>query len=163
RRRDRAARAPRPVQEAAARRPPAPPGGPMTARRVLRVDPIACDGHGLCAELFPERIHLDDWGFPIVDDEPVPPALETHARRAGDGTPRRDDEHVVSGIATIRFESMGCEVVVAGASADEASAVERLFHARELTFSRFVPRSELNRVNACAGRPVAASRDFVSM
>jgi len=26
----------------------------------LRVDPIACTGHGLCAELFPERIWLDD-------------------------------------------------------------------------------------------------------
>lgn len=48
----------------------------------LRVDPIACDGHGLCAELFPERITLDDWGFPIVDASPVPPELEAHARRA---------------------------------------------------------------------------------
>ena len=26
----------------------------------LRVDPISCDGHGLCAELFPERVSLDD-------------------------------------------------------------------------------------------------------
>ena len=24
--------------------------------RVLHVDPIACDGHGFCAELFQERI-----------------------------------------------------------------------------------------------------------
>ena len=36
----------------------------------LRVDPIACDGHGLCAELFPERIRLDDWGFPILAGVP---------------------------------------------------------------------------------------------
>jgi ferredoxin len=50
--------------------------------KTLRVDPIACDGHGLCAELFPEWIHLDDWGFPIVDGRPVPPGLEDHARRA---------------------------------------------------------------------------------
>jgi ferredoxin len=50
--------------------------------KTLRVDPIACDGHGLCAELFPEWIHLDDWGFPIVDGRPVPPGLEEHARRA---------------------------------------------------------------------------------
>ena len=50
--------------------------------RVLRVDPIACDGHGLCAELFPERVMLDDWGFPIIDDSPVPAGLERHARRA---------------------------------------------------------------------------------
>ena len=50
--------------------------------KVLRVDPIACDGHGLCAELFPERVRLDDWGYPIVDPEPIPAALEAHARRA---------------------------------------------------------------------------------
>lgn len=48
----------------------------------LRVDPIACDGHGLCAELFPERISLDDWGFPIVDSAAVPASLEAVARRA---------------------------------------------------------------------------------
>ena len=44
--------------------------------QVLRVNPIACDGHGLCAELFPERIKLDEWGYPIVDPTPIPPELE---------------------------------------------------------------------------------------
>jgi ferredoxin len=48
----------------------------------LRVDPIVCEGHGLCAELFPERISLDDWGYPIVDPEPIPRSLGGHARRA---------------------------------------------------------------------------------
>jgi ferredoxin len=48
----------------------------------IRVNPIACDGRGLCAELFPERIVLDDWGYPIVDETPIPPSLEHHARRA---------------------------------------------------------------------------------
>jgi ferredoxin len=48
----------------------------------LHVDPIACDGHGLCAELFPEWIEADDWGYPIINPGPVPPALEGHARRA---------------------------------------------------------------------------------
>jgi ferredoxin len=48
----------------------------------LRVNPIACDGHGLCAELLPERIELDEWGYPIVDDAAVPGSLEVHARRA---------------------------------------------------------------------------------
>lgn len=47
----------------------------------LVVDPIACDGHGLCAELLPERITLDDWGYPIVDRS-IPPALHEHAVRA---------------------------------------------------------------------------------
>ncbi|HEY5293967.1 MAG TPA: ferredoxin [Gaiellaceae bacterium] len=49
---------------------------------VLRIDPIACDGHGLCAELFPERVALDDWGYPIIDSHPIPRQLEPHARRA---------------------------------------------------------------------------------
>jgi ferredoxin len=48
----------------------------------LRVNPIACDGHGLCAELLPERISLDDWGYPIVEPGSVPRKLEGHARRA---------------------------------------------------------------------------------
>ena len=47
----------------------------------LRLAPIACDGHGLCAELFPEGIALDDWGYPIVEGL-VPPALEKQAGRA---------------------------------------------------------------------------------
>jgi ferredoxin len=48
----------------------------------LEVDPIACRGHGLCAELVPERIRLDDWGYPIVEDEPMSSSVEAHARRA---------------------------------------------------------------------------------
>ena len=36
-------------------------------KKRLAVDPILCDGRGLCAELAPDRITLDDWGFPIVD------------------------------------------------------------------------------------------------
>jgi ferredoxin len=48
----------------------------------LRVNPIACDGHGLCAELLPERISLDDWGYPIVEPGSIPRKLEGHARRA---------------------------------------------------------------------------------
>lgn len=54
---------------------------------MLRIDPIACDGHGLCAELFPEWIELDDWGYPIVDGRPVPQKLLEHARRAVDACP----------------------------------------------------------------------------
>ncbi|MEP7060416.1 MAG: ferredoxin, partial [Actinomycetota bacterium] len=47
----------------------------MSTRTHLRVDPIACTGHGICAELLPEAIYLDDWGYPILSDRPVPPAL----------------------------------------------------------------------------------------
>jgi ferredoxin len=56
-------------------------------RTVIRVDPIACAGHGLCAELFPERITLDDWGYPLIDDEPISAELLAHARRAADACP----------------------------------------------------------------------------
>ena len=48
----------------------------------LRVNPIACESHGLCAELLPELVSLDDWGFPIVADGEVPRRLEPHAKRA---------------------------------------------------------------------------------
>jgi ferredoxin len=48
---------------------------------VLRVDPIACTGHGLCADLLPERIELDEWGYPLIRGD-VPPGLARHARRA---------------------------------------------------------------------------------
>lgn len=54
---------------------------------VVRVNPIACEGHGLCAELFPEWIGVDDWGFPIIDSRPVPKELSGHARRAVDACP----------------------------------------------------------------------------
>ena len=50
--------------------------------RHLAVNPIACDAHGLCAELLPELIRLDDWGYPIIDPAPIPFHLEDHARRA---------------------------------------------------------------------------------
>ncbi len=46
------------------------------------VNPIACDAHGICAELLPEMIRLDEWGYPIVDASPLPPHLESLARRA---------------------------------------------------------------------------------
>jgi len=59
-----------------------------------------------------------------------------------------------------RFASMGCEVVVGGASPREGASIERLFQQRDRTFSRFIPDSELNRVNAAAGRPVVVSPGF---
>jgi ferredoxin len=48
----------------------------------LVVDWIACDAHGTCAELFPEWVTLDEWGYPIIDPRAVPRELEAHARRA---------------------------------------------------------------------------------
>jgi ferredoxin len=53
----------------------------------MRVNPIACAAHGLCAELFPERIRLDEWGYPIISGDAIPPELEAHARRAAGACP----------------------------------------------------------------------------
>jgi ferredoxin len=46
------------------------------------VDPIKCDAHGVCAELLPEMITLDDWGYPIIAEGSLPAELMDHARRA---------------------------------------------------------------------------------
>jgi ferredoxin len=54
----------------------------MRQTRRLTVNPIACEAHGICAELLPEMIQLDDWGYPIISPEPIPPELDSHARRA---------------------------------------------------------------------------------
>jgi ferredoxin len=53
----------------------------------LEIDWTRCDGHGLCARLLPERISLDDAGFPILGDRTVDGDL-THARRAVSACPR---------------------------------------------------------------------------
>jgi ferredoxin len=54
----------------------------------LVVNPILCDAYGHCAELLPELIELDDWGYPIIADETVPRHLHTEARRAVAACPR---------------------------------------------------------------------------
>ncbi len=53
----------------------------------VRVNPIACEAHGMCAELLPEAISLDEWGYPIVDERPLAPGLVDHARRAAQACP----------------------------------------------------------------------------
>ena len=47
----------------------------------LSVDWSACKGHGLCAELLPDHITRDDWGYPIIEG-PVSPAAAKRARQA---------------------------------------------------------------------------------
>ena len=59
------------------------------SRLRLRVDPVACDAYGFCAELLPERITLDEWGYPIVDGTPVDADLVGLATRAAAACPRR--------------------------------------------------------------------------
>jgi ferredoxin len=55
----------------------------------VRVDPVACDAYGYCAELLPERVTLDEWGYPVVDGTPVGTGLVALARRAAAECPRR--------------------------------------------------------------------------
>jgi ferredoxin len=65
--------------------------GPIGGPARLHVDWTACDGRGLCAELLPEVLREDDWGYPAARDgspEPaVPPGLVPAARRAVDRCP----------------------------------------------------------------------------
>jgi ferredoxin len=51
-------------------------------KRRLEVDIIACDGRGLCAELLPELVRLDDWGYPIIDAQPFDERLLPLVKRA---------------------------------------------------------------------------------
>ncbi|HEU4420947.1 MAG TPA: NADH-ubiquinone oxidoreductase-F iron-sulfur binding region domain-containing protein [Pilimelia sp.] len=60
---------------------PLPIAGAIGTKR-LAVDWTRCDGHGLCAHLVPEVIHLDGNGFPAIPDMPVPAWLEPAARKA---------------------------------------------------------------------------------
>ncbi len=48
----------------------------------LRLNPIACAARGLCAELLPEHISLDEWGFPVLDRAPIRAGLLPQARQA---------------------------------------------------------------------------------
>ena len=53
----------------------------------LDLDPAVCTGHGLCADLLPELVELDEWGFPLLRGDTVGPDLLPHARRAVSACP----------------------------------------------------------------------------
>jgi ferredoxin len=55
----------------------------------LTVDPIACTGHGLCAELLPEGIALDEWGYPLLAAGELPPDLVRTATKVAAACPTR--------------------------------------------------------------------------
>jgi ferredoxin len=55
----------------------------------ITIDPIACNAYGYCAELLPESITLDEWGYPILDNQPVAAELMAAAKRAARDCPRR--------------------------------------------------------------------------
>ncbi|MCI3277862.1 ferredoxin [Streptomyces cylindrosporus] len=53
----------------------------------IDIDWTSCRGHGLCAELLPDHITLDEWGYPLVDGTPVPARTLKRARRAAADCP----------------------------------------------------------------------------
>ena len=58
----------------------------------LRVDPILCDGFGHCAELAPDIVDVDEWGYPIIKDAPLDARREASlasANLAVRGCPRQ--------------------------------------------------------------------------
>ena len=64
----------------------------------LRLNPIDCVAHGVCADLLPEWITLDEWGYPILHGPQLPPELVEQARQAANHCPvlalRLDPENV---------------------------------------------------------------------
>ena len=58
------------------------PAAARNPARQLLVNPIACTGHGLCAELLPELVTLDEWGYPLLAGGPVPAQLARRVRHA---------------------------------------------------------------------------------
>jgi ferredoxin len=59
----------------------------VVAQRRLAVDWPACKAHGVCAELLPEIVELDEWGYPVIAPGPVPVALRRYAQRAVSSCP----------------------------------------------------------------------------
>ncbi|HAM43490.1 MAG TPA: ferredoxin [Propionibacteriaceae bacterium] len=40
----------------------------------IGIDRVLCTGHGICARTLPEAVALDEWGYPILATDAVPPA-----------------------------------------------------------------------------------------
>jgi ferredoxin len=55
----------------------------------LRVDPVACEGIGLCAHLAPSVVDLDRWGYPVVPSGDLTDRETGAARNAVRACPRR--------------------------------------------------------------------------
>ena len=55
----------------------------------LRVDWIRCDGYGLCGDMLPDLIELDEWRYPILHQGPIDPELLHDVQRAVDCCPMR--------------------------------------------------------------------------
>ncbi len=82
-----------------------------TAPVAIAIDRIPCDGFGMSAELLPELIRFDDWGYPIVAAGAVPDALLEYAERAA----------AVCPVLAIRLRGLVAAPTAAQAAPTEAS------------------------------------------
>ena len=64
---------------------PAPPVAPPR----LRVDPVLCDGIGICSHLAPQLVTVDLWGYPILASAPLDRRSRRRAEAAVAACPRR--------------------------------------------------------------------------
>ena len=55
----------------------------------LRVNPVLCDGVGMCAHLAPGVIEIDPWGFPLFPRRPLTIEEQAKAVRAVRGCPKQ--------------------------------------------------------------------------
>lgn len=55
----------------------------------LSIDPVACDGLGMCAHQAPDVIELDPWGYPVISQEQLEGAQAEQAQRAIRACPRK--------------------------------------------------------------------------
>ena len=56
---------------------------------MLRIDPQACDGIGMCAHLAPDLVTLDRWGYPIIPTRVLNVEEITQATKAVKGCPKK--------------------------------------------------------------------------
>lgn len=62
---------------------------PSGRQGTLRIDPMACQGIGMCAHLAPELVGLDRWGFPVLPRDRIDANDARAAVRAVRGCPRK--------------------------------------------------------------------------
>jgi ferredoxin len=55
----------------------------------LSIDPVACDGLGMCAHQAPDVIELDPWGYPVISQEQLEGAQADQAQHAIRACPRK--------------------------------------------------------------------------
>ena len=53
------------------------------------MNPVACDGIGMCTQLAPDVVTTDTWGFPVAPDRDLSEREVKQTTRAVAGCPKR--------------------------------------------------------------------------